>query len=129
MAGVAKITLRVAGTAPLVIGDRADIRRALTNLVANALAHTPQGGTVTVALADEGAQSVVRVIDDGFGIDPGARAQLFARFAPGAGRRGGGTGLGLYIVRRVAEAAGGAAAFEPNLPRGSTFSIRLPNGT
>jgi signal transduction histidine kinase len=126
LAGVAGVALRVEGAIPVVGGDRSDLRRAMTNLVANAIAHTPRGGTVTVALAEEPGALAVRVIDDGYGVDPGMRTRLFTRFAPGAGRRGGGTGLGLYIVGRVAAAAGGTAGYEPNTPRGSIFWMRLP---
>jgi signal transduction histidine kinase len=126
-ANVAGVALRVEGTAPPLAGDRSDLRRAITNLVANAIAHTPAGGTVTIALGAEPAAVAVRVFDDGYGVEPGARARLFTRFAPGESRRGGGTGLGLYIVGRVAAAAGGTAGYEPNTPRGSIFWMRLPN--
>ncbi len=125
-ANVAGVTLHVAGEAPPLAGDRSDLRRAVTNLVANAIAHTPQGGNVTVELGTESGAVIVRVIDDGYGVDPDARARLFTRFAPGQSRRGGGTGLGLYIVGRVAAAAGGTAGYEPNTPRGSIFWMRLP---
>jgi len=126
-ATVAGVQLRVAGEAPAFVGDRSDLRRAMTNLVANAIAHTPRAGTVTLALAAEPDAALVRVIDDGYGVEPGARARLFTRFAPGESRRGGGTGLGLYIVGRVAAAAGGTAGYEPNSPRGSIFWMRLPH--
>jgi len=127
MANVAGVSLRVEGHVPPLAGDRSDLRRAVTNLVANAIAHTPSGGTVTIALAQEDGAHVVRVIDDGYGVEPAARARLFTRFAPGESRRGGGTGLGLYIVGRVATAAGGTAGYEPNSPRGSIFWMRLPH--
>jgi len=128
MARVAGVTLTVEGDALAVSGDRSDVRRAITNMVANAIAHTPRTGSVRVVLSGDARTSVVRVIDDGYGIEPADRARLFTRFAPGASRRGAGTGLGLYIVRRVAEAAGGTADFEPNEPRGSIFSLTLPVG-
>ena len=54
------------------------------------------------------------------------RAHLFTRFARGDDRRGGGSGLGLYIVRRVAEESGGSVTYEPNVPQGSLFTLRLP---
>ncbi len=107
-------------------GDRGDIRRAITNLAANALEHTPANGHVAIAVQRSGSTAVVRITDDGFGVSEKARAHLFTRFAPGDDRRGGGSGLGLYIVRRVAEESGGSVSYEPNLPQGSIFTLRFP---
>ena len=87
-------------------GSRADLKRAVTNLVSNALQNTPSGGRVDVRVAARDAVELT-VADDGFGIDARARASLFQRFSS-ASRSGGGTGLGLYIVRRIAEDAAGS---------------------
>ncbi len=114
------------GADVMTIGDRGDLRRALTNLAANALEHTPPGGHVSMSIARDGSQAVVRVADDGFGVSPKARAHLFGRFARGDDRGGAGSGLGLYIARRVAENFGGGITYEPNVPTGSVFTIRLP---
>lgn len=110
----------------VVIGDRGDVRRALTNLVANALEHTQEGGQVELEVRAEREQAVVRVSDDGYGVEERTRPTLFTRFARGEGRRGGGSGLGLFIVRRVVEELGGDVAYAPREPRGSIFTIRLP---
>ena len=107
-------------------GDRGDVRRAITNLAANALEHTPAGGHVSITVEAAAGSAVVRIADDGFGVSDKARAHLFARFARGDDRRGGGSGLGLYIVRRVAEESGGTVRYEPNVPQGSIFTLRLP---
>jgi signal transduction histidine kinase len=107
-------------------GDRGDIRRAITNLVANALEHTPGGGHVSITVETAANAALVRITDDGFGVSEKARAHLFTRFARGDDRRGGGSGLGLYIVRRVAEETGGSVAYEPNVPQGSIFTLRFP---
>jgi len=109
------------------IADRGDVRRAIVNLVANALEHTPSGGTVQIALGHANGAALVRVIDDGYGVSDDVRSRLFHRFATGDDRRGGGSGLGLYIVRRVAEETGGSVTYEPNQPQGSIFTIRLPS--
>jgi signal transduction histidine kinase len=108
------------------IGDRGDVRRAITNLAANALEHTPADGHVAIAVERSGSTAIVRVTDDGFGVSDKMRAHLFTRFARGDDRGGGGSGLGLYIVRRVAEESGGSVGYEPNKPQGSIFTLRLP---
>lgn len=107
-------------------GDRGDVRRAITNLVANALEHTPPDGHVTMTVQNSGTKAIVRVTDDGFGISEKTRAHLFTRFARGDDRRGGGSGLGLYIVRRVADESGGSVDYAPNTPQGSVFTLQLP---
>jgi signal transduction histidine kinase len=64
------------------------------------------------------------VVDTGYGVPPAMRPALFTRFA--GAQRGGGSGLGLYIVRRIAEANGGTATYAPNEPSGSRFTLTLP---
>jgi two-component system sensor histidine kinase KdpD len=121
------LSITIAEGAPVrTIGDRGDIRRAITNLVANALEYTPTDGHVAIAVKRSDATAIVRITDDGFGVSEKVRAHLFTRFARGDDRRGGGSGLGLYIVRRVAEESGGSVAYEPNVPQGSIFTLRLP---
>jgi signal transduction histidine kinase len=106
-------------------GSGGDLRRAIANLVANAIAHTPRGGTVELRAMSEAASVEVSVADDGYGIDEQQRDNLFERFSSVA-QSGTGTGLGLYIVRRVAEEMGGGVRYEPRRPRGSTFTLTLP---
>lgn len=113
------------GVAPHVAGNTSDLKRAVTNLLANALTWTPQGGHVKLELAAEGGEAVLRVRDDGYGVADAARATLFERFASGR-RNESGAGLGLYIVRRIAEAHGGTVRYDPSEPTGSTFTLRLP---
>jgi signal transduction histidine kinase len=124
------VALRVDADEPVpAVGDPDDLRRAVTNLVANALQHTPAGGSVTIAVAATEAAARVTVSDDGFGVPESARSRLFTRFARADDRRGAGSGLGLYIARRVAEESGGRIDYAPREPRGSVFTITLPAGS
>ncbi|MBV9408796.1 MAG: HAMP domain-containing histidine kinase [Candidatus Eremiobacteraeota bacterium] len=111
-----------------VRGSRGDLKRALANLVANALQHTPAHGTVELRTATTREGVEVTVADDGYGVPEPARAALFQRFSP-ASRPGGGTGLGLYIVRRIAEETGGTVRYAPRAPSGSTFTLVLPKAS
>jgi signal transduction histidine kinase len=106
-------------------GAAGDLRRAIANLLANAIAHTPSGGTVVVSATNGTGWVEVSVADDGYGVEERHRDALFERFSRTA-QSGTGTGLGLYIVRRVAEELGGYVRYEPREPRGSTFVIALP---
>ncbi len=105
-------------------GDSHELRRAVANLVANAMDATQRDGQVTVRCSSSGETIVVAVEDDGYGVPEERRDGLFQRF--GGGPPGSGTGLGLYIVRQIAEKHGGTVTYAPRTPRGSAFIMTLP---
>jgi len=110
-------------------GDRDKLQQLLVILLDNSLKHTPDGGTIRVALARRGQQAVVIVEDTGEGIAAEDLPHIFERFYRGdrSRRRGdGGTGLGLAIARWIAEKHGGAIAAASQPGSGTTMTVRLP---
>lgn len=118
--------------APPILGDAQWLKQALINLLDNALRYTPSGGTVTVRLQTVGEGVVLAVEDTGHGIEPEHLPHLFERFYRSDWARAkdsGGTGLGLPIVREIAEAHGGSISVTSDVDKGSTFTLRLPAQT
>jgi two-component system sensor histidine kinase BaeS len=122
-AGVALRTA-IADDIPLLDVDPIRIREVISNLVANAMRHTPAGGSIDVAARLEGASVVVTVADTGSGISPDLLAHVFDRFAKDPAS--GGSGLGLAIARGLVDAHGGTIEAESSPGRGSTFRFTLP---
>jgi two-component system OmpR family sensor kinase len=120
------ITLATHG--PVVVqGDAARLRQIVDNLLQNTLVHTPSGTPVQVEVARHGSTAVVRVVDEGPGLDAEQASHVFDRFYRGnEARTGEGTGLGLSIVAALASAHGGVARVETAPGAGSTFIVELP---
>ncbi len=119
----------VARTVPVVKADREMLRRVCMNLVGNALQHTGEGGDVSLNVSYDGGVLAIIVSDTGAGIDPARLEAIFDRFSTGrdaARSSEGGTGLGLFIVKKYAEAAGGSVSVESELGVGSTFIVAIP---
>ncbi|MFG1998100.1 PAS domain S-box protein [Spirillospora sp. NPDC048911] len=117
-----RVELDIAEDLPLAAGDTMATDIVLGQLLENAFKYSPDGGTVTVSAWAAGSEVTVTVQDEGIGIAPGDHERIFDRFVQGeAGdrRRFGGIGLGLYIVRRLTEAQGGAISAHPG-PAGGT---------
>lgn len=121
-------TIEVPDEPVTIVGDAGRMHQVVANLLANARTHTPAGTTITLSVQCEGDDAVLRVHDDGPGIDPALREELFARFARGdasRARQTGGTGLGLAIVKAIVDGHGGSITAESE-PGNTTFTVRLP---
>jgi len=118
------------GTEPLNAElDRSLMLRAVSNLVSNAIAHTPLGGTVTLTLTNEDAAIRIEVSDTGAGIPAEALPRVFDRFFrvdPSRSKTSGGTGLGLAIVQSILTLHGGSAEITSQLGRGTRVTLRMP---
>ncbi len=124
------VQLQVAAAlAPLVAVDGPGLQRALTNLLDNALRHTPTGGTVTLGMEPAGTSLRIFVRDTGSGIPADVVPHIFDRFYqadPARAGEGHGAGLGLAIVREIVTAHGGTIGVHSTPGVGSEFSILLP---
>jgi signal transduction histidine kinase len=110
--------------------DSARVQQILTNLVANAIKFTPSGGTVHMDVRTDEGDVVMSVRDTGIGITPDFLPHVFERFRQaesGVSRPFGGLGIGLSIVRQLAERHGGRVTAESEGEnRGATFTVRIP---
>lgn len=101
----------------------------LTNLLSNAIKFSPRGATVEVVLQRQDTQACISVCDHGPGIPEAFRERIFGRFAQADSpltRGHGGSGLGLYIAKQLAERMRGELGYDTALGQGTTFWIRLP---
>jgi signal transduction histidine kinase len=108
--------------------DEARLERVVTNLIANAVKYSPDGGTVRVSLAHEEGSAVLAVQDQGIGIPAADVPRIFDRFfrARNATGRFAGSGIGLGSVLQIVQAHGGRIDVQSREGEGSTFVVRLP---
>lgn len=128
LADEAGVALRVIASEHVLVGmSPVTLARLCVALLDNAIRHAPEGSTVRISAATEGAAVSIRVADGGTGIAPQDQDRVFERFARGSdsGRRRG-FGLGLALVREAANAAGGSVRIERTSPSGTTFLVTLP---
>jgi two-component system heavy metal sensor histidine kinase CusS len=127
--GGISLTTRV-GTEPVIAElDRSLVQRAVGNLVSNAVAHTPPGGSVVLATNSERAAIRIEVSDTGVGIPPEALPRVFDRFFRVDSSRSlasGGTGLGLAIVQGIMLLHGGKAEIASQPGQGTQVTLRMP---
>jgi signal transduction histidine kinase len=124
-----EIKVDVPGDLPVTNIDQHRVGQVLRNLINNAVAHTPRGGSVTLSAKQSGDWVEVSVSDTGEGIPPEDIELIFERFYrvdKSRARSTGGTGLGLTIARRLVELHGGKIGVESNVGRGSRFYFTLP---
>ena len=108
--------------------DRALMLRAVSNLVSNAISHTPSGGSVTLAACATDAEIRIKVSDTGIGIPAEALPRVFDRFFrvdPSRSKTSGGTGLGLAVVQSIMTLHGGSAEIASQLGRGTCVTLRM----
>lgn len=108
------------------VGDEELLRRAVDNLLANVLVHTPRDTAATITASDDAGQITIEVRDDGPGVPPDKLSHIFERFYRAGPRPRSGSGLGLAITAEIAAAHGGTASAAPASPHGLVITLTLP---
>ncbi|MBZ0291849.1 MAG: PAS domain-containing protein [Anaerolineae bacterium] len=124
-----ELTVHVADDVPIINADTNMLERAITNLIDNAIKYTPNGGSVSVKVYRENDVLRINVKDTGLGISPENQKHLFerhVRIQRQEHRKIKGSGLGLFIVKSVAQRHGGDAGVESTEGQGSTFYMTIP---
>ena len=118
------------GRRPVVAGDAFLLRRALANLIDNAVDFSPDGETVMVVLDGNGPRIVYRIVDRGPGIPAFAGNKVFEKFfsLPRPGTQKKSSGLGLAFVREIAALHGGQVALANGAEHGAVATLTLPRG-
>jgi PAS domain S-box-containing protein len=125
-----RLELRLPGQRVIVNGDLDRLTQVLTNLLNNAARYTPEGGRISLSMTVEGAQAVLRVRDNGRGIEPELIGRIFDMFVQGRPplkRVTGGLGIGLALSRKIAEMHDGTLTAQSEGPdKGAEFTLRVP---
>ncbi len=126
-----RLEVEIVDNLPPTRGIKRLVHEAVNNLITNADKYTPAKGRIAVRVRQNGNMIRIEVEDNGIGIAPEDQARLFQAFVrikrkEGAASEVSGSGLGLSIVRRVAELHGGSVGVKSELNKGSTFSLELP---
>lgn len=114
---------------PILMIDEGKIRQVLMNFIDNAIFYSQEGTTINVKLSIEEGLAVVRVVDTGIGVPKSEQAHLFTKFFRASNarkQRPDGTGVGLFLAKKVITQHGGTMLFESEEGKGSTFGFRLP---
>lgn len=125
-----QLNVELADALPIVNADALMLERAVTNLIDNAIKYTPNGGQIRVRVTIEDAALLIAVQDTGYGINASDQKLLFQRHVrlvrKDHQRKVKGSGLGLFIVRSVAQRHNGSAWVESEEGKGSTFYMQIP---
>ena len=124
-----KLTLKKPARVPTLYLDENKIRQVMMNFIDNAIYYSPEGTPVRVTMQVEDGDIVFRVIDKGMGVPEASQKKLFTKFfrAENARKqRPDGTGIGLYLAKRIVDGHHGKLVFESTVGKGSTFGFRLP---
>ena len=114
---------------PVIEADHNKIRQVTMNMIDNAIYYSPEGSTVTVSLYKQKNDIILTVKDFGIGVPASEQSKLFTKFyrATNARRaRPDGTGVGLYMAKKIIVMHGGSIIFDSHENRGSIFGFRLP---
>jgi len=114
---------------PKVIGDKQAMKRIFDNLLSNAIRHTQRDGEVTIEAWERSNRIYFSISDTGEGIPKEHLPTIFGRFVQLKGREGGGTGLGLALVKRLVESQGGQISVESREGEGTVFTLALPGAS
>jgi signal transduction histidine kinase len=110
----------------MIVADRQRLTQALVQLAQNAVQHTDGGAVIAISSTVSEGAARFSVRDTGPGVPPEDRERIFDRFGRGAGPRREGAGLGLAIVRAIAEAHGGTVELDSRLGRGAALTVVVP---
>ena len=114
---------------PLVNVDESKIRQVVMNFLDNSIYYSPDGTSVEVKLSADDKDAILAIKDSGIGVPINERGQLFTKFYRASNarkKRPDGTGVGLYLAKKIITAHDGKIIFESVLGKGSTFGFRLP---
>ncbi len=123
-----KVQYKAPARFPLLYVDEGKIRQVVMNFIDNAIYYSPESKVIKVTLSIEDGDAVLRVVDKGMGVPEVVQKKLFTKFfrAENARKqRPDGTGIGLYLARKVIDGHGGKVVFESAEGKGSTFGFRL----
>lgn len=124
------LTLEAAEPRPMVMASEAFLPQAISNLIDNSIKYTPEGGLIRVRVSIEGGNAVLAVTDTGMGVPPDDLGKLWDKFKRGKNAKDmhtDGSGLGLFIIKKIVEGHEGGSVFaESELGNGSTFGFKLP---